>query len=282
MKTTRANPHVILHFAALALLCLPGITLGSEQREKAVDLMPLIHPNTDAVKGKWNKQGKDLISDNASPATLEIPYIPPEEYDFRISFTRRSGNEGVHQILYKSGHTFQWTVGARSSSKMCFMLINRQSFDNASAVSKPQCIVNNRRYVSIVSVRNGSVTATLNGIQIVNWKTDYHEMDGLFGGFQLRNPNRLGIASWASPTVFHSIEILEVTGKGTVAKDGPEQSAASASSPTPKPTPPAPTPETQATPTPGDRIKQIKQLLDQGLINKEEYDRRVKVILDAI
>lgn len=34
--------------------------------------------------------------------------------------------------------------------------------------------------------------------------------------------------------------------------------------------------------TPADRIKQIKQLLEQGLIDKQEYDRRVKEILDAI
>jgi|GEM_PF-824544 len=40
---------------------------------------------------------------------------------------------------------------------------------------------------------------------------------------------------------------------------------------------------TQAPPTtPTDRIKQIKQLMEQGLIDKQEYDRRVKEILDAI
>lgn len=50
-------------------------------------------------------------------------------------------------------------------------------------------------------------------------------------------------------------------------------------------------PESQAAPapaekkdisSPGERIKQIKQLLDKGLIKQEEYDRRVKEILDAI
>jgi len=51
------------------------------------------------------------------------------------------------------------------------------------------------------------------------------------------------------------------------------------SSAQPTPTPP---PETQATPSPADRIKQIKQLMEQGLIDKSEYDRRVKEILDAI
>jgi len=45
---------------------------------------------------------------------------------------------------------------------------------------------------------------------------------------------------------------------------------------------PTPAPESHGTSTPADRIKQIKQLMEQGLIDKEEYDRRVKEVLDAI
>lgn len=41
-------------------------------------------------------------------------------------------------------------------------------------------------------------------------------------------------------------------------------------------------PGPQAPPNPTERIKQIKQLMEQGLIDKPEYDRRVKEILDAI
>jgi hypothetical protein len=33
---------------------------------------------------------------------------------------------------------------------------------------------------------------------------------------------------------------------------------------------------------PADRLKQLKQFLDQGLINKEDYDRKVKEIMDSI
>jgi hypothetical protein len=31
-----------------------------------------------------------------------------------------------------------------------------------------------------------------------------------------------------------------------------------------------------------ERLKQVKQLFDQGLINKEDYDKKVKEILDSI
>jgi hypothetical protein len=39
---------------------------------------------------------------------------------------------------------------------------------------------------------------------------------------------------------------------------------------------------TQVKPSAADRIKEARQLLDQGLINKEDYDRKVKEILDSI
>jgi len=48
------------------------------------------------------------------------------------------------------------------------------------------------------------------------------------------------------------------------------------------PTPAQQAPANSSPSAPADRIKQIKQLMEQGLIDKQEYDRRVKEILDAI
>ena len=45
--------------------------------------------------------------------------------------------------------------------------------------------------------------------------------------------------------------------------------------------PPRPT-GTQSKPGAADRLKQVKQLFEQGLINKEDYDRKVKEIMDSI
>jgi hypothetical protein len=42
----------------------------------------------------------------------------------------------------------------------------------------------------------------------------------------------------------------------------------------------APAP-TQTKPNAADRIKQVEELFDQGLINKDQYDRKVKEILDS-
>ena len=103
---------------------------------------------------------------------------------------------------------------------MGFMRINGRDIDNPTTIIKPNCIVNNRRSTSMVSVRNQSVAAYLDGVMVANWKTDYHEMDGPYAGFTLRHDARLGIGSYAAATIFHSIEVLEVTGKGVLPRAG--------------------------------------------------------------
>jgi len=51
----------------------------------------------------------------------------------------------------------------------------------------------------------------------------------------------------------------------------------------PKPAPPSPPPTgTPAKPSAADRLKQLKSLYDQGLINKDDYDRKSKEIIDSL
>jgi hypothetical protein len=51
----------------------------------------------------------------------------------------------------------------------------------------------------------------------------------------------------------------------------------------PKPAPPQPQPTgTPAKPSAADRLKQLKDLLDQGLINQDQYDQKKKEIIDSM
>ena len=199
----------------------------------AVNLLPLVNLNRDIVRGVWYSQQNGLASGPQGAACLEIPYTPPEEYDYRITFTRLTGSEGIHQILSKSGRSFEWFMGANNSSKIGFMQINGLGISNPTTVVKPGCIVNGRQYTSIVSVRNNGVAAYLDGELVDQLKTDYHEM-GPYPAFTLRNADRLGIGSFSASTVFHSIEVIDVTGKGTVIQTG---SPAAAATPAPAPLP---------------------------------------------
>jgi hypothetical protein len=57
--------------------------------------------------------------------------------------------------------------------------------------------------------------AFLNDDLIAQWKTDYSDM-GISNEWRLRDPKRLGVASYRGRVLFHRIEVREVTGKGTL------------------------------------------------------------------
>ena len=49
-----------------------------------------------------------------------------------------------------------------------------------------------------------------------------------------------------------------------------------------QPAQPAPAASPQNKPSPAERLKQVKSLFEQGLINKEDYDKKVKEIMDSL
>jgi len=74
-------------------------------------------------------------------------------------------------------------------------------------------LTNGQRHTSIVQVRNTGVSGYLDGVLIKDHKTDYKDMGEPYP-WQWPASTGLGVGSWTSPTTFHAIEVLEVTGKG--------------------------------------------------------------------
>jgi len=109
------------------------------------------------------------------------------------------------------------------------------------------------------------VVIALNGVEISRVDLD-KETNGADGRKPLSQRPRkglIGMQSYTGRVEFRNILIREIGGDGALSKSKDAEPAPAAS-------------------TPADRIKEIKKLMEQGLIDKQEYDRRVKEILDAI
>jgi hypothetical protein len=180
---------------------------------RTVNLLKLIDPATDTLTGNWRQItgefAPQLTSDATQHARLNIPYQPPQEYDFRVDFTRTSGDNCMTQIFTHQNSAclvlFGWK-GAFSG----FQQINNQNADKNPTGVKDLPTANGQRHTSIVKVRKHSLEAWLDGNLIIHYDTDGQDL----GAKDWKIDAPLGVGTQQSPTTFHTIEITEITGHG--------------------------------------------------------------------
>ena len=176
------------------------------QNGRTIDLMPMIDPVVASVAGSWRIENGDLVSNDGRPATLQIPYSPPAEYDFRIEFTPTADDNSVQQHLYKAPYSFSWAMGTKHDCGFEFV-DGKHVWD--SPHKHPERIQPNKRHTSVVRVRNGKVQAYLNNKLVVDATTDYSNFTKNPEFFQ-PDQTRLGLGSYHAAVRFHKIEVVEL------------------------------------------------------------------------
>ncbi|MEI8195436.1 MAG: hypothetical protein WCI73_05965 [Phycisphaerae bacterium] len=195
------------------LKTLAGILYG-----KVVDLIKLIDTKRDAVVGNWDIRNGTLVSDGKGWTRLEILYQPPAEYDYVVVFTRTGGNDAIMQTCWALGHQFNLGIGAWSNTLYGIETVGGKRIEgNPTTRQSKAWLVNGQRYTSIVKVRKDRVQAYLDGKLLVDLKTDFKDLS-LVGDWKLHRTDTIGIVACSSSTVFHSVQIIEITGKGKLLK----------------------------------------------------------------
>ena len=186
----------------------------STTSQREIDLLKLVDPARDSIRGKWRLLGDGLLaSDPAQAACIEIPYEPPEEYDFRIVFVSTFAREAVQQICRGGGSQFAFTVGGWNNAVSGFQMIKGQMADrNPTTTNASRWLVSGRRHVSVVKLRKDGVEGWFDDKRVAGYKTDWTDMS-LPSEARLRRPNSIGIMAWLGVRV-ESATIIEITGEG--------------------------------------------------------------------
>ena len=217
VRTYRSTPAGVEAAKLMAELKIPGDDEPPPNEadwQQAVNLLPLLDPKKDAVKGDWKVEGDKLTVQAAPVARIEIPYEPPEEYDFRVTFVRSSGNEDVNQFLTHAGRSFFWSMGCEKNTGSGFDQVDGQNaIKNRTLVRKENAIENDRSHTSIVQVRKCLLRAWLDGQLVCRFCTGYKNL-GMRKDWALRSDAILGLGVHSSAVTFQNIQLREVTGKG--------------------------------------------------------------------
>jgi hypothetical protein len=173
-----------------------------------IDLIPLIDPGRDAVHGKWVVVNQALhCNDQHLLPRIEIPYEPPAQYDFIVTFSQPALRNGVSLIMPNpNGASFFWNVGENDGRGFAFSSVPPRTGEIAPVIKV------NKAYTTVVKVRRGSVRCYLNGKELVNHPTDFGDLN-CDNWHEIRNQRLLAVGC-DDATVFHYIRLVEITGKG--------------------------------------------------------------------
>src|SRR5262249_31707003 len=169
---------------------------------------PLADTRRDAVEGTWAVSHNALHTRGGLVPRLQFPYEPPAEYDFVVTFSQPAPGNGVFLIMPnpKGGDSFYWVIGKQMGAR--FELSTKPPIGG----QKPGLIKRDTPCTTVVEVRRTGVRALLNGVELVDYKTDFADLKT--DVFQrLNNAERLGVGC-DDATVFHYVQVVEITGRG--------------------------------------------------------------------
>ncbi len=187
---------------------------------RTVELLPLVVVGLDSAHGRWDRRGGAVVSDTADDALLQLPYRPPEEYDFILEFSRQNARCGTGPLAVHGGGPFGWVMGAYENRGAGFADIGGQGVEKKDAGVPPYRLEDGRRYVSELRVRRRSVIALIDGKEVDRWTPD---RGALTVNSKLVLPDRtaLGVVSCETVTTLTRISVVEVSGPGTPLRAAP-------------------------------------------------------------
>jgi hypothetical protein len=131
-----------------------------------VNLLGMIDLKMDLCQGNWSTQGATLVSDGV--AILEIPYVPPDEYDLKLKVERKGGSRNIIVGLVVGGR--QVGIGIDQDEISGLARIDGKTPDQNETGYRGTLLPLNKERFLFVSVRKTGVAMTVDGQKIFDWK----------------------------------------------------------------------------------------------------------------
>jgi hypothetical protein len=171
--------------------------------ETGMDLIRFVDPKKDTVTGTWVADGGSLVSTpGGSGARLQIPFLPPPEYDLKVVIEKKGA---IHFVVILPTPESQCMVVFYGNECAMHMLENE-------VYSKENGFSSNRPVTLVFSVRRTRLMITADGKTLIDWQADYKKVS-LQDYWKLPNTKALGIGGMQGAT-FSKVTLTTVSGQG--------------------------------------------------------------------
>lgn len=179
---------------------------------KRIDLLALPAEQNVSISGRWELTPEGLFCSRGGVYLFN--YAPPDEYDLRMEFTRRTGNDGCGPILpLPSGGSVAWGAGGWGNHAECFEHFENGGWFVLTTHDRDAAITNGMRNTILVRVRKKLMTAFYNGEMVSELPSDTPNLST--GATQINGTPVFGVMiDDLSTAMIHKMIITEISGRG--------------------------------------------------------------------
>ena len=201
--------------------------------EQSDDLIKLTNLNRDTVAGQWRNTPDGLLTSAANGSRISLPVEPKGEYDFKVTFTRQTGQHSIALLFVSGAGQAAFDLDAWGQHLAGFQNVGGKNARENSTRVENVTLLNGQKYTAELRVRRDRVDAYLDGKLLSTYRGDGSDLS-ILNNWRIPSKRTLGIGAWDSETLFHSIEVRSV--HGTI------DLASNSASPRPRTPPTTPTP----------------------------------------
>ncbi|MFT5326855.1 MAG: putative intracellular protease/amidase, partial [Planctomycetaceae bacterium] len=210
-----------------------------QARKKSDDLIQLTNLNRDTVAGQWRKTEDGLMTSAAGGSRIALPVEPTGEYDFKVTFTRQTGQHSIVLMFVSGTGQAAFDVDAWGQHLAGFQNVGGKDARQNSTRTEDVTLVNGQKYTAELRVRRDRVDAFLDGKLLTTYRGDGSDLS-ILNNWRIPSKRTLGVGAWDSETLFHSIEVRSVNGTidlaSTTSPGRPPTPTTTPSPTTPRPT----------------------------------------------
>lgn len=216
---------LLRHAGELYRTAIPGLTgLSKARAEKRleeidrlvgaaeeVDIIALIDSKLDSVRGTWNVRGTTLVSQAVD--ILEIPYVPPDEYDLRLIVERKSGTENLSVGIVVGGRQVAVGMDEMGNQAGLHRIDGLRAWEKNGTQYEGVLLPPNKERSLLISVRKTGVAFTVDGQKIFDWKGESSRLSRN-PAVPLRSQEVMYLISNESQFVIKKFVLTPLSGRG--------------------------------------------------------------------
>jgi hypothetical protein len=197
-----------------------GVSPAAFPRGQWVDLLRMVDPTSDAVRGTWSRERGEISCKPEEFSRIKLPVIINGGYDLEIEFTRTESNSDVCVILPVGPRECSVVLSAEKGDVSGLEFVDGHDIHDRqnSFVVRPGTLENDHRYRLLSRVRpltdgTASVDVSLQGKPYLpHWQGNPSSLSS-FSGWKLPNAGQPGIGAWKSGVTFHSARLRMISGE---------------------------------------------------------------------